>query len=141
MNVRAATVGLRYQIRRRSDERPGGGAVHVDGYVAIAGLVVGFAVGLTGMGGGALMTPVLVLVFGVQPLTAVSSDLVASLIMKPVGVAVHVGQRTVNWRLVTWLTIGSVPAAFAGVALLRLLGRGAALRSAVQLALGTVRVL
>jgi uncharacterized membrane protein YfcA len=112
--------------------------VHVDGLVAIAGLIVGFAVGLTGMGGGALMTPVLVLVFGVQPLTAVSSDLVASLIMKPVGVAVHVGQRTVNWRLVAWLSAGSVPAAFAGVALLRLLGRGAALQSVVQLALGAV---
>jgi len=93
------------------------------------------------MGGGALMTPVLVLVFGVQPLTAVSSDLVASLIMKPVGVAVHIGQRTVNWRLVGWLSAGSVPAAFAGVAFLRFLGRGAALQNAVQLALGTVLLL
>jgi hypothetical protein len=87
------------------------------------------------------MTPVLVLVFGVQPLTAVSSDLVASLIMKPVGAAVHIGQRTVNWRLVGWLSAGSVPAAFAGVAFLRLLGRGAALQNAVQLALGGVLLL
>ncbi|MGA8416172.1 MAG: sulfite exporter TauE/SafE family protein, partial [Candidatus Dormiibacterota bacterium] len=53
--------------------------------MALAGLIVGFAVGLTGMGGGALMTPILVLLFGIAPLAAVSSDLVASLIMKPVG--------------------------------------------------------
>ena len=50
---------------------------HLDGYVALAGLLVGFTVGLTGMGGGALMTPILVLLFKVQPLAAVSSDLVA----------------------------------------------------------------
>jgi len=54
--------------------------LHVDPYVAAAGLLVGFTVGLTGMGGGALMTPVMVLLFGVQPLTAVSSDLLVSLI-------------------------------------------------------------
>ena len=57
--------------------------------VAIAGLFVGFIVGLTGMGGGALMTPMMILLFGIQPLAAVSSDLVASMIMKPVGGAVH----------------------------------------------------
>ena len=55
--------------------------MHFDPLVSLAGLIVGFAVGLTGMGGGALMTPVLVLLFKVQPLAAVSSDLVASLIM------------------------------------------------------------
>src|SRR6185312_397915 len=57
--------------------------MHIDLLVALAGLVVGFVVGLTGMGGGALMTPMLVLFFGIQPLAAVSSDLVASLVMKP----------------------------------------------------------
>jgi uncharacterized membrane protein YfcA len=51
--------------------------MHIDGYIALAGLIVGLAVGLTGMGGGSLMTPVLVLLFGVQPLAAVSSDLFA----------------------------------------------------------------
>ena len=64
--------------------------------VAVGGLIVGFVVGLTGMGGGALMTPMMILVFDVQPLAAVSSDLVASMIMKPVGGAVHLRRGTVN---------------------------------------------
>jgi len=115
--------------------------VHIDGYIALAGLIVGLAVGLTGMGGGSLMTPVLVLLFGVQPLAAVSSDLVASLIMKPVGAAVHVSRRTVHWPLVGWLALGSVPAAFLGVVFLRSLGHGAAVQNVVQAALGSVLLL
>jgi uncharacterized protein len=115
--------------------------VHIDGYIALAGLIVGLAVGLTGMGGGSLMTPVLVLIFGVQPLAAVSSDLVASLIMKPVGAAVHVGRRTVRWALVGWLAMGSVPAAFLGVVFLRSLGHGATVQNVVQAALGSVLLL
>ncbi len=75
--------------------------------LALAGLVVGAVVGMTGMGGGALMTPVLVLFFGVQPLAAVSSDLVASAVMKPVGGVVHLRRGTVNLELVKWLVIGS----------------------------------
>src|SRR5215208_3759524 len=66
----------------------------------IAGIIVGFVVGLTGMGGGALMTPALILFFGVDPLTAVSSDLIVSLFMKPVGAAVHLRRGTVNLTLV-----------------------------------------
>ena len=93
-----------------------------DPAVAVAGLVVGFSVGLTGMGGGALMTPILVLFFRVQPLAAVSSDLLASLIMKPVGGTVHARRGTVRKDLVLWLCVGSVPAAFAGVLVLRALG-------------------
>ena len=82
--------------------------------MAIGGLLVGIMVGLTGMGGGALMTPMLVFVFGVDPLTAISSDIVASLFMKPVGAAVHFKHGTINGRLVAWLCVGSVPMAFAG---------------------------
>src|SRR4051794_39215745 len=67
------------------------------------------------MGGGALMTPILVLLFGVDPGTAVSSDLLASLVMKPIGASVHLRRGTVNWSLARWLMVGSVPAAFAGV--------------------------
>src|ERR1700690_184044 len=77
----------------------------IDPAVALAGLIVGFAVGLTGMGGGALMTPILVLVFGIAPLAAVSSDLVASLIMKPVGAAVHAGRGTVRVPAVAALLV------------------------------------
>jgi uncharacterized membrane protein YfcA len=115
--------------------------VHIDVYVALAGLIVGMAVGLTGMGGGSLMTPILVLLFGVQPLAAVSSDLVASLIMKPLGALVHVSRRTVRWALVGWLALGSVPAAFLGVLFLRSLGHGAVVQNVVQAALGSVLLL
>jgi uncharacterized membrane protein YfcA len=104
--------------------------------VAIAGLFVGFVVGLTGMGGGALMTPMMVLLFGVQPLAAVSSDLVASMVMKPVGGAVHLRRGTVNRDLVKWLVIGSVPAAFLGVLVLRGLGGSDATQGVVKTSLG-----
>jgi uncharacterized protein len=116
-------------------------SLHVDPPVAVAGLLVGFTVGLTGMGGGALMTPILVLLFKVQPLAAVSSDLVAAMIMKPVGGGVHLRRGTVNLRLVGWLMIGSVPAAFAGVLVLRLLGDGQAVQARVKEVLGVALVL
>jgi uncharacterized protein len=103
--------------------------------LALGGLIVGIVVGLTGMGGGALMTPILVLVFGIQPLAAVSSDLVASFFMKPVGALVHIRRGTVNWQLVKWLAIGSVPCAFAGVFVLRALG-AQDLQGTVKIALG-----
>ncbi|MCU0268041.1 MAG: sulfite exporter TauE/SafE family protein [Acidimicrobiales bacterium] len=83
--------------------------------VVAAGLLVGFMVGLTGMGGGALMTPILVLVFGVDPSTAVGTDLVVSLLMKPVGGGVHLRRGTVQTDLVRWLVLGSMPAAFCSV--------------------------
>jgi uncharacterized membrane protein YfcA len=112
--------------------------VHLDPYVALAGLVVGFTVGMTGTGGGALMTPVLVLLFNVQPFAAVSSDIVASLFMRPVGAAVHINRRTVRWPLVKWLAIGSVPSAFVGVFVLRSLGDSQHLQDRIKLILGGV---
>ena len=115
--------------------------MHIDLYVALAGLIVGFAVGLTGMGGGALMTPILVLIFGIQPLAAVSSDLVASLIMKPVGAAVHAGRGTVRWRLAAWLAIASVPAAFLGVVAVRAVGSASRVEAIISVALGSVLLL
>ena len=104
--------------------------------LAIGGLLVGVIVGLTGMGGGALMTPMMILLFGVQPLAAVSSDLVASLVMKPVGGAVHLRRGTVNRGLVKWLVIGSVPSAFAGVLVLRAIGGGENTANVVKISLG-----
>jgi uncharacterized protein len=115
--------------------------LQVDPYVAAAGLLVGFTVGLTGMGGGALMTPLLVLVFKVQPLAAVSSDLVAAVIMKPVGGGVHLRRGTVNFALVRWLMVGSVPAAFAGVLVLRQLGDGAVVQGHIKQVLGVALLL
>ena len=108
----------------------------IDLTVALAGLFVGFVVGLTGMGGGALMTPILVLLFKVQPLAAVSSDIVAAMIMKPVGGGVHWRRGTVNLELVKYLVVGSVPSAFLGVLLLKASGQGQALQEHVKLALG-----
>ncbi|MEY2459854.1 MAG: uncharacterized protein QOG30_1684 [Acidimicrobiaceae bacterium] len=107
-----------------------------DLWKALAGALVGFTVGLIGMGGGALMTPILVLVFGIDPGTAVSSDLLASLVMKPVGASVHFRQGTINWSLARWLALGSVPAAFAGVFVLNELGSGEEVAKRIKTLLG-----
>jgi hypothetical protein len=104
-------------------------------YIVLGGAIVGLLVGLTGAGGGALMTPMLILLFGVQPSAAISSDLVAAVLMRPVGAAVHLSKRTVNLRLAGWMVAGSVPAAFLGTYLLRLLGASAA-QGRVEIALG-----
>lgn len=103
--------------------------------IAAAGIMVGFVIGLTGMGGGALMTPILVLLFHVDPSAAISSDVVASFFLKPVGGAVHARRGTVNWRMVRWLSVGSVPAALAGAFVIdRLAGQG--LEDAIKHLLG-----
>ncbi|MEP6851622.1 MAG: sulfite exporter TauE/SafE family protein [bacterium] len=108
--------------------------------LALAAFGIGIVVGLTGMGGGALMTPVLVLVFGIPPLTAVSSDLVAAAVMKPVGGLVHLRKGTVRLELVKWLCIGSVPFAFLGVLVDRSLGSGDHVQTLIQRALGVALV-
>ena len=113
----------------------------VDFGVSLAGLGVGIVVGLTGMGGGALMTPLLVLFFGVAPLSAVSSDLVASAVMKPFGGLIHLRRGTVHRGLVLWLCVGSVPAAFSGVLVARALGPGERVQDVIQVALGSALLL
>src|SRR6187551_622980 len=113
----------------------------MDPVLALAGFGVGVVVGLTGMGGGALMTPILVLAFGVPPLAAVSSDLAASAVMKPFGGFVHARRGTVNWSLARWLCLGSVPAAFLGVLLTRLLGQANEVQKAVQYGLAVALML
>lgn len=109
--------------------------MHIDWWQTLAGGLVGIMVGVTGMGGGALLTPILILVFGINPGTAVSSDLLTSLIMRPVGGAVHARRRTVAWGLVGWLCLGSVPAGFSGVLVLRAVGGGQEVQHDVQLAI------
>jgi hypothetical protein len=96
--------------------------MEIDPGIVLAGVVVGFTVGLTGMGGGALMTPILLIFFGISPTAAVSSDLIAAMVMKPIGGGVHIRRRTVRWNLVGWLCIGSIPMAFLGVFILNALG-------------------
>jgi uncharacterized membrane protein YfcA len=115
--------------------------LNIDPLLAIAAFGIGIVVGLTGMGGGALMTPVLVLFFNVPPLAAVSSDLVASAVMKPVGSVVHLRRGTVNLDLVKWLCVGSVPAAFSGVLIARALGTGQHVQDIVRIALGVALLL
>ncbi|MFR9673301.1 sulfite exporter TauE/SafE family protein [Streptomyces sp. TR06-5] len=107
----------------------------------IAGALVGISVGLTGMGGGALMTPLMVLVFGVSPTAAVGSDLSASLAMKPVGAFVHHRAGTVRWDLVRWLLPTAVPAGFAGAWLISLFGDGDEVQHRLELAIGGALIL
>jgi uncharacterized membrane protein YfcA len=115
--------------------------MHIDWLIALASVIVGFTVGLTGMGGGALMTPILLIFFGVSPTAAVSSDLVAAMVMKPVGGGVHIRRGTVQWGLVKWLCLGSVPAAFAGVLLLHASGDSDAVENTTKIFLGVTLTL
>lgn len=108
--------------------------------LALAGLGVGFLVGMTGMGGGAIMTPLLVLGFGVSPTAAVGSDLAVSLAIKPVGAVVHQRAGTVRWDLVRYLLPTAVPAAFAGAWLISLLGDGGVADDVVRAGIGVVLV-
>jgi uncharacterized protein len=110
--------------------------MHVDPYIVLGSAVVGFLVGMTGAGGGALMTPMLILLFGVTPSHAISSDLVAAVVMRPVGAGVHLRKGTVNRGLVKWLVIGSVPMAFFGAYLLHLMGNSKSAQTNVETVLG-----
>jgi len=85
---------------------------------SVAGLAVGFLVGLTGVGGGSLMTPLLVLGFGVPPVVAVGTDLLYASITKAGGAWVHARRGNVDWRVAGWLAAGSLPAALLTLALL-----------------------
>ena len=78
--------------------------------LVIAGLVVGFIVGMTGVGGGSLMTPIL-LWFGIPPTTAVGTDLLYAAFTKMGGIYVHHKKQNINWSITGWLSLGSVPAA------------------------------
>jgi uncharacterized membrane protein YfcA len=110
--------------------------LHIDPYIVLGSAIIGLLVGMTGAGGGALMTPMLILLFGVTPAAAISSDLVAAVVMRPFGAAVHLRAGTVNLRLVRWMVIGSVPAAFLGAYLLHLLGNSKSAQQHVETILG-----
>lgn len=113
----------------------------MDLYIVLGSAVVGLLVGMTGAGGGALMTPMLILLFSVKPSAAISSDLVAAVLMRPVGAAVHLRRGTVNLRLVGWLAAGSVPFALLGAYLLHLIGNGKAATTEIEMALGAALLL
>src|ERR1051325_9985143 len=87
------------------------------------GLGVGILVGMTGIGGGALMTPLLVLIVGTPPVTAVGTDLAYGAVTKTVGAIKHWRQRTIDLPISMWMSIGSVPAAVSGAYVIRALER------------------
>lgn len=93
----------------------------MDPAIIVFGLGIGVLVGMTGMGGGSLMTPLLILIFGIQPTTAIGTDIFYSAVTKTVGGWRHFRMKTVNMELVKWLSFGSVPAAVLGVAFVSLL--------------------
>lgn len=93
----------------------------MDPAIIFFGLGIGILVGMTGMGGGSLMTPLLILVFGIQPTTAIGTDIFYSAVTKTVGGWRHLRIGTVNMELVKWLALGSVPAAVGGVAVVSLI--------------------
>ena len=115
--------------------------MQIDWAIVLASVIVGFTVGLTGMGGGALMTPILLIFFGITPTAAVSSDLVAAMVMKPIGGGVHIRRKTVRWELVRWLCVGSIPMAFAGVFLLHATGDSEQIQATTQRLLGITLLL
>ena len=110
--------------------------MHIDPYIVLGSAIIGLLVGMTGAGGGALMTPMLILLFGVTPSTAIASDLVAAVVMRPVGAAVHLRAGTVNRKLVVLMASGSVPAAILGAYLLHLMGDSKSDVKNIELVLG-----
>ncbi len=104
---------------RKVDNYPHG--TDMDPAIIVFGLGIGVLVGMTGMGGGSLMTPLLILIFGIQPTTAIGTDIFYSAVTKTVGGWRHFRMKTVNMELVKWLSFGSVPAAVLGVAIVSVL--------------------
>ncbi|MES1156540.1 MAG: sulfite exporter TauE/SafE family protein [Alphaproteobacteria bacterium] len=110
-------------------------------YVA-SGFGVGFLVGLTGVGGGSLMTPLLVLLFGVHPVTAVGTDLLYASVTKSGGSVVHAFHKTIDWKIVGRLALGSIPAAMLTLLALKFMSvNSEATKSAVTLALAPALLL
>ena len=93
----------------------------MDPLIIVFGFGVGILVGTTGIGGGSLMTPILILVFGFKPTTAIGTDLAYGAVTKTVGGWRHWKQKTVDWSLSKWMAFGSVPAAIGGVYVLDVL--------------------
>src|SRR5687768_12589165 len=91
--------------------------------LVVFGLGIGLLVGMTGMGGASLMTPLLILVFGISPVTAIGTDIFYAAITKTVGGYQHLKLKTVHRGIAFWLAVGSIPSALAGVYVIELLQR------------------
>jgi uncharacterized membrane protein YfcA len=108
--------------------------------IGLAAVLIGMVVGMTGMGGGALMTPALIFL-GVNPAAAVANDLVAAAIYKSVGAGVHWREGSPNLRLAMWLGIGSVPFAFAGAFIIQAVGNPEEQEAFLKVAIGCALLL
>lgn len=97
----------------------------------LSGFLVGFLVGMTGVGGGSLMTPLLILLFGISPEKAVATDLIFASVTKTGGSIIHAFNKTIEWRMVLRLASGSLPASVVTLAALHLLGLDSAAANAV----------
>src|SRR5581483_3276819 len=91
----------------------------VDFRYSLVGLLIGVLVGLTGMGGGSLLAPILILIFRVPPVWAVGTDVAYSTVTKALGSVVHIRQKQVNFKIALWLACGSVPATLLSVTLVQ----------------------
>ncbi len=107
----------------------------IDPRYSLSGFAIGLLVGMTGVGGGSLMTPVLILLFGIHPATAVGTDLLYAAATKTVGSVVHGLAHSIEWQVVRRLTAGSVPSPIITVALLSLLNRSEAARGLITVIL------
>src|SRR5438270_3910965 len=91
----------------------------MDYRISLVGLLIGFLVGLTGMGGGALLAPIMILFFRIPPVWAVGTDIAYSTVTKAVGSIVHIRQKNVNFKVALWLACGSVPATILSISLVQ----------------------
>jgi uncharacterized membrane protein YfcA len=138
----AATHCLLYNILGKDIFMMHVGLMVIQPAYAVSGLLVGILVGLTGVGGGSLMTPLLMLVFGFHPTTAVGTDLLYGAATKAVGTTIHSAGKTVDWRIVGRLACGSVPATIlclAGIAYFGVASKG--VTNAISLTLGVALLL
>ncbi len=91
----------------------------MDYRISLVGLLIGFLVGLTGMGGGSLLAPIMILFFRIPPVWAVGTDIAYSTVTKALGSVVHIRQKNVNFKVALWLACGSVPATLLSVGLVQ----------------------
>ena len=110
----------------------------IDALYALSGFAVGVLVGMTGVGGGSLMTPLLILLFGIHPATAVGTDLLSAAVSKTAGSIVHGLARSIEWRVVRRLAMGSVPATVITLGFLSALNQSEAARSLITVILSGV---
>ncbi len=115
----------------------------MDYRISVAGLIVGILIGMTGMGGGSLLAPILILLFGVPPVWAVPADIAYSTITKALGSIIHIREKHVNFRAVGWLALGSIPATLLSVLLVQYVHKhyGALVNNLIIHAIGAVLIL